>query len=79
MLVSLRHLRDLDVSALHAFTRGVPRVREVDQPFDIVLTSNSGYPLDLNLYQSVKGMRAAEPVVRPGGAATPPTSAGTPR
>jgi nickel-dependent lactate racemase len=23
----------------------------VSQPFDIVLTSNSGYPLDLNLYQ----------------------------
>jgi nickel-dependent lactate racemase len=38
------------------------------QPFDIVITTNSGYPLDLNLYQSVKGMRAAEQIVRPGGA-----------
>jgi lactate racemase len=35
--------------------------------FDIVVTTNSGYPLDINLYQSVKGMRAADPIVRPGG------------
>jgi nickel-dependent lactate racemase len=39
----------------------------VPQPFDIVVTTNSGYPLDINLYQSVKGMRAADQVVRPGG------------
>lgn len=36
----------------------------VDREFDIVLTSNSGYPLDLNLYQAVKGMSAAARVVR---------------
>ncbi|MDH4195785.1 MAG: nickel-dependent lactate racemase [Candidatus Aminicenantes bacterium] len=40
----------------------------VPEPFDIVITTNSGYPLDLNLYQSVKGMRAADQIVRPGGA-----------
>ncbi len=40
----------------------------VNRPFDIVVTTNSGYPLDINLYQSVKGMRAAEQIVRPGGA-----------
>ncbi|HDT13271.1 MAG TPA: nickel-dependent lactate racemase [Candidatus Aminicenantes bacterium] len=40
----------------------------IDRPFDIVVTTNSGYPLDINLYQSVKGMRAAEQIVRPGGA-----------
>jgi nickel-dependent lactate racemase len=40
----------------------------VPRPFDIVITTNSGYPLDINLYQSVKGMRAAHQVVRPGGA-----------
>jgi nickel-dependent lactate racemase len=40
----------------------------VPRPFDIVITTNSGYPLDLNLYQSVKGMRAADQIVRPGGA-----------
>jgi len=35
--------------------------------FDIVVATNSGYPLDLNLYQAVKGMSAAARVVRPGG------------
>jgi nickel-dependent lactate racemase len=40
----------------------------VDQAFDLVITSNSGYPLDLNLYQAVKGMSAAAQVVKPGGA-----------
>jgi len=40
----------------------------VAEPFDIVLTSNSGFPLDLNLYQAVKGMSAAAQVVKPGGA-----------
>jgi len=40
---------------------------EMCQRFDIVLTSNAGYPLDLNLYQAVKGMSAAAQVVKPGG------------
>jgi nickel-dependent lactate racemase len=40
----------------------------VTEPFDIVITSNSGYPLDLNLYQAVKGMSAAAQIVREGGA-----------
>ncbi len=40
----------------------------VTAPFDIVITTNSGYPLDLNLYQSVKGMSAAALVVKKGGA-----------
>ena len=39
----------------------------VQSPFDIVITTNSGYPLDLNLYQSVKGMSAAAKVVKDGG------------
>ena len=42
--------------------------RPVDAPFDIVITTNSGYPLDQNLYQAVKGMSAAARIVRPGGA-----------
>ena len=33
-----------------------------------MITSNSGYPLDLNLYQSVKGMSAAAQIVKEGGA-----------
>jgi lactate racemase len=40
----------------------------VPHAFDIVITTNSGYPLDLNLYQSVKGMSAACQIVRQGGA-----------
>ena len=39
-----------------------------DAPFDVVVTTNSGYPLDQNLYQSVKGLSAAAQVVKPGGA-----------
>jgi hypothetical protein len=39
----------------------------VDGRFDVVLTTGSGYPLDQNVYQSVKGMSAAYQVVRPGG------------
>jgi len=40
----------------------------VDHTYDIVITSNSGYPLDLNLYQSVKGMSAAAQIVSQAGA-----------
>jgi len=39
----------------------------VPEPFDVVVTTNSGFPLDQNLYQAVKGMSAAATVVRPGG------------
>ncbi len=42
-------------------------VRTVDAPFDLVVSTNGGYPLDRNLYQAVKGMAAAERIVRPGG------------
>jgi lactate racemase len=50
-----------------AFARRTAMVA-VPRPFDIVVTTNSGYPLDLNLYQTVKGMSAAAQVVRQGGA-----------
>ena len=39
----------------------------VTEPFDVVVTTNSGYPLDLNLYQAVKGMSAAAQIVKRGG------------
>ncbi len=39
----------------------------VDEPYDVVVTTNGGHPLDLNLYQTVKGMDAAAQIVRPGG------------
>lgn len=60
-----------DLDAAHAagcaFVKQTAMVA-VPRPFDIVITTNSGYPLDLNLYQAVKGMSAAAQVVRPGGA-----------
>lgn len=60
-----------DLDAAHA--AGCAFVRQtvmapVPHAYDIVVTSNSGYPLDLNLYQTVKGMSAAAQIVRPGGA-----------
>jgi len=59
-----------DMLATHA--AGCAFVREsamvgVAEPYDIVVTTNSGYPLDQNLYQSVKGMSAANQIVREGG------------
>jgi nickel-dependent lactate racemase len=59
---------DLDAShdAGCAFARKVAMQR-VRAPFDIVVTTNSGYPLDLNLYQTVKGMSAAAQIVKEGG------------
>ncbi|MBW2391302.1 MAG: nickel-dependent lactate racemase [Deltaproteobacteria bacterium] len=42
-------------------------MQAVPHPFDVVVTTNSGYPLDQNLYQSVKGMRAAHTVVAENG------------
>ncbi|MDF2921628.1 MAG: hypothetical protein K0R57_542 [Paenibacillaceae bacterium] len=39
----------------------------VNERFDVVITSNSGYPLDQNLYQAVKGMSAAHKIVKQGG------------
>ncbi|MDA8219767.1 MAG: nickel-dependent lactate racemase, partial [Dehalococcoidales bacterium] len=43
-------------------------MRPVERPFDVVLTTNNYYPADLDLYQSVKGMKAAALVTKPGGA-----------
>jgi nickel-dependent lactate racemase len=58
---------------IEAHRKGCDYVREhamVDcaEPFDIVITTNSGYPLDQNLYQAVKGMSAAHKIVKKGGA-----------
>ena len=39
----------------------------VNKLYDIVITSNSGHPLDLNMYQSVKGLSAAARIVKPDG------------
>ncbi len=42
-------------------------MQPVSEPYDIVITTNSGYPLDLNLYQGVKGMSAGARILKPGG------------
>lgn len=42
-------------------------MQSVKAPFDVVITTNSGYPLDLNLYQGVKGMSAAARILKLGG------------
>lgn len=59
-----------DLFAAHAAACSQARADSmsvVDGPFDVVLTSNSGYPLDQNLYQAVKGLSAAARIVKPGG------------
>jgi nickel-dependent lactate racemase len=59
-----------EVLAMHAVAREFARrvaMAPVDQLFDVIVTTNSGYPLDQNLYQLVKGMSAAATIVRPGG------------
>jgi nickel-dependent lactate racemase len=55
-----------------AHAAGVRYVQEqasafVDTPADIVVTSSAGHPLDLTLYQAVKGLTAVLPVVKEGG------------
>lgn len=42
-------------------------VKELDAPLDFVLTTNSGAPLDCNLYQTAKGMSAAASGLKEGG------------
>jgi nickel-dependent lactate racemase len=59
-----------ELGPMHAAARDLVRrvsMQPVPHLFDVVVTSNAGYPLDQNLYQSVKGLSAAATVVRPGG------------
>lgn len=55
--VELAHLAGTE------FLAGLAGVTPEVKP-DIVITSNGGYPLDQNLYQSVKGMTAGEAVCK---------------
>ena len=58
-----------DVEKAH--TKGCRFVTELSKvnsiKSDIVVTTNGGYPLDQNIYQSVKGMTAAEATCKDGG------------
>ena len=59
-----------EMTAMHERACAAARrhaMASVAAPFDVVVTSNSGFPLDQNLYQAVKGMAAAAKVVKPGG------------
>ena len=74
--VTLNHTRQItrffcgDVIAAHE--EGCRYVKEtamaaVDRRFPLVITTNSGFPLDQNLYQSVKGMCAAAEIIEDNG------------
>ena len=58
-----------DVEVAHKagceFLSGLCRVKPIYA--DIAISTNGGYPLDQNVYQSFKGMTAAEATVREGG------------
>jgi nickel-dependent lactate racemase len=59
-----------ELFGMHAAAREAARrlaMRPVPGLFDVVVTTNAGFPLDQNLYQSVKGMSAGATVVRDGG------------
>lgn len=59
-----------DVLAAHERGCGFARTTamvESGRSYPVVLTTNGGYPLDQNLYQSVKGMSAAAQIVNAGG------------
>jgi nickel-dependent lactate racemase len=59
-----------ELLAMHEVARETVRETSmcaVDGLFDIVVTTNSGFPLDQNLYQAVKGISAASTIVKPGG------------
>jgi len=59
-----------ELFSMHERARDVARkvaMQEVAVPYDVVVTTNSGFPLDQNLYQAIKGLAAAERVVRHGG------------
>lgn len=42
-------------------------LERLDSPVDAVITTAAGYPLDLTFYQAVKGLTAAQHIVKPGG------------
>ena len=42
-------------------------LEQLDEPADLVITSAAGYPLDLTFYQAIKGITAAQHIVKPGG------------
>ena len=54
------HLRGVEFLSRHC-------MKVLDQPLDFVVTTNSGAPLDCNLYQSSKGLSGVSGATRAGG------------
>ena len=54
------HKRLINFQKKHIF-------KEIQEPYDIVICGNGGYPLDLNLYQAVKSMAIGEIAIKQGG------------
>jgi nickel-dependent lactate racemase len=57
---------------VRAHAAGVAAIRaeglqQLDEPLDAVITSAAGHPLDLTFYQTIKGVTAAQHIVKPGG------------
>src|SRR5579864_6285354 len=74
--VSLSHDRRIAAvfagEPVGAHRAGVAWVRnslaqQLEHPADAVITTGGGYPLDMTFYQCIKGITAAEKMVRPGG------------
>ena len=66
----ITHVTAGELFAVHRAVRSVVKntaMQGFTRPFDVVVTTNSGYPLDQNLYQTVKGMSAAAQVVKRNG------------
>ncbi|MFB3778399.1 MAG: nickel-dependent lactate racemase [Bryobacteraceae bacterium] len=77
-MVDVALARDRSIAAVFAgdpvaaHRRGVEFVSRVmleliGEPVDAVITTAAGYPLDLTFYQSLKGVTAAQHIVKPGG------------
>jgi lactate racemase len=77
-IVDVSLTRDRNIAAVFAgepeatHRTGVRRVsgalmQTVEKPFDAIITSGAGYPLDMTFYQSIKGITAAAQIVRQGG------------
>lgn len=66
----ITHVAGGELFAVHSHVRAIVKrsaMQGFASPFDTVITTNSGYPLDQNLYQTVKGLSAAAQVVKRGG------------
>jgi len=42
-------------------------LQRISEPVDVAISSAAGYPLDLTFYQAIKGITAAQHIVKPGG------------